>query len=163
MNRVILAALTVLLLACTKSTNQPQMANPKFADNYIAPVVNKTTAHHNQSNGRHELLLFKQSSCKTTVQVPEKILHKALSSDTLVLKVRSSQNCDAQFKGDFNFTDNHLNLNLTQLPKIIKLKNKQTDTIYPPHTCDCMYEFTYSINRIRALPQTISLNGKIIN
>jgi len=164
MNRVILAALTVLMLACTKNTNQPQMANTKFADNYISPVASKVNAaHHNQSNGKHILLDFKQSNCKTATSTTEKILHKALQSDTLVIKVRSPQNCDTQYKGDFNFADNHLILTVTQLPKIIKRKSGQIDTIYTTQLCNCMYEFTYTINRIRALPQTITLNGKIIN
>ena len=164
MNRVILATLTVLMLACTKNTNQPQMANTKFADNYISPAASKiNAAHHNQSNGKHILIDFKQSSCKTTTPAPEKILHKELRSDTLILKIRSAQNCDTQYKGDFNFADNHLNLTLTQLPKIIKRKSGQVDTIYTTQTCNCMYEFTYTINRIRALPQTITLKGKIIN
>lgn len=164
MNKVILALLTISLLACTKNTNQPQMANTKFAENYIAPNAHKTTtAHYNQSNAKHTLIAFKQSSCKTSTPLPEKILHKELRSDTLVLKVRSSQNCDTQFKPEFNFADNHLNLTLTQLPKIIKRKNGEIDIIYTTQSCNCAYEFTYTINHIRALPQTIALNSKIIN
>ena len=164
MKTVILALVTISLLACTKNTSQPQMANAKFADNYIAPVTHKTTtAHYNQSGANHTLLAFKQSNSKTAAARYEKLLYKQLSADTLIIKIRSIQTFGIQYKGDFSFTDNHLNVTLTQLPKLIKRKNSTTDTIYSTPTYNAVYEFTYTINHIRALPQTISLNGKIIN
>ncbi len=165
MTKVILAIITVLLLGCTKNTNQPQHAPVKSTDIYRLADADKknTPAHYNQSNSSHTLIAYKQSNCKATTVSIEKILHKALRSDTLVVKVRGTKNCDTQYKGDFRFTDNHLNLSLTRLPKIVKRKNGQTDTIYTTQECDCVYEFTYTINHIRAMPQTISLNGKVIN
>ncbi|HXD94701.1 MAG TPA: hypothetical protein VNX01_15955 [Bacteroidia bacterium] len=161
MVRVILVALTLIMVACTKSPTQPQMANPKFADNYIAPLAKKASlmAEYN----KRTLLQFKQSNSNTSSSLPHKILHKALQSDVLIVKIRSTQNCYAQYKGDFNFTDNHLNLSLQQQPRIVKRKNGQTDTIYSSYESNCVYEFTYTISNIHALPQTITLNGKVIN
>jgi len=163
MVRILLAILTLVMLACSNNSNQKINAN--VVDDYNVPNApsNTPTPTHTQISTKHALIMFKQSDCKPNTQASEKFLHKELRSDTLLVKVRSTQNCDTQYKGDFNFSDNHLNLTLTQLPKIIKRKNGETDTVYTSHECNCVYEFTYSINNTYTTPQTITLNDKVIN
>lgn len=155
MKTVILALLTLALLACTKKKQQSPQAPVKVINDY-KPEARKVNTI------RHTLVLFKQNNSKANMPAREKILRKELRADTLVVKVRSTQNCDTQYKGEFDFTDGHLNLSLTQLPKIIKRKNGSTDTLFTSQTCDGVYEFTYTISRVHALPQTIAFNGKVI-
>jgi hypothetical protein len=147
------------MLACSKSSKQPQKPAP-FAENYIAAGARKPMPI---AHSKHALISFKQSKCKSTESMSEKILHKELRSDTLIVKVRGNQNCDTQYKSEFNFTDDHLNLSTSQLPHIIKLRNGQTDTLYSTYQCNCVYEFTYTISHVHILPQAITFNGKIIN
>jgi len=149
------------MVACTNNSNQK--INATVADDYIIPDTAKANNNTHLIVTKHALVAFKQSACKSNTQAPDKILHKELRADTLVIKVRSTQMCDAAYKGDFNFADNHLNLSLTQLPQIIKRKNGQTDTIYTTTECYCVYEFTYTISNTHAVPQTIILNGKTVN
>lgn len=161
MARTILAIVTTLLLwACTR-TEQPVLP-PEISYNYISTQKTTPPAHHNNISGGHTLVQYNQSNCKSN-NLTEKILHKALRADTLIIKIRSTQICNEKYAGNFSFTNNDLNLTLERLPKIVKRKNGETDTIHSVQECDCPYEFTYTINRVRSMPTAITLNGKLIN
>src|SRR6185312_2250266 len=151
MKTVILILVTISLLACTKNTDQQKVAPIKVNEIYALPQASKKNI-----NLHHTLIGYKQSACKANTFQSDKILHQELHADTLILKIRSLQNCDAKYNGNFNFADNHLNLSLQLQPKIVTRKNGETDTIYSLHECDCMYEFTYTINRVHALPQIVT-------
>jgi hypothetical protein len=157
-----------LMLGCTNNPNQqPEIkeTSKPFSGEYTSPNKAKPISASVQlqlAANKPSLILFKHNNCKTTIAQHEKILHKALHADTLIIKLTSLQNCGTKYKGDFSLTDNHLNLLVKPLPLLVKHKNGITDTVYQHQECNCMYEFTYKINHIKSLPQAITINGNRI-
>jgi len=118
------------------------------------------------SNNEIKLVKYNQSVCDPNMDitnVKSRIVNSNIERDTLHLTISMVANCGGIYYAEAKMKDDTVNINYKDgTVEKVKLESGKVVDVISQVSCDCCFEFYFSIVGLKSSPQYLKVNDELI-